>query len=61
MVAGSFSVDAVLGGGGGVAWGCRIVIRESVHLGLTYLPFPSQNLLPAPVVLASVHELDLFR
>lgn len=30
-------------------------------LGLTYLPLPPQNLLPAPVVLTSVHELDLFR
>lgn len=36
-----------------VLWG------TSLSLGLT--PHPSQTLLPAPVVLPSVHELDLFR
>lgn len=36
-----------------VLWG------SSLSLGLT--PQPSQTLLPAPVVLPSVHELDLFR
>lgn len=40
-------------GGRLVLWG------SSLSLGLT--PQPSQTLLPAPVVLPSVHELDLFR
>lgn len=38
----------------------RLVLWGS-SLSLSLAPHPSQTLLPAPVVLPSVHELDLFR
>lgn len=42
----------------GAAWG---LWAASLALGLTPSTPPPQNLLPAPVILSSVHELDLFR
>lgn len=38
----------------------RLVLWGS-SLSLSLAPHPLQTLLPAPVVLPSVHELDLFR